>query len=238
MDDLVKFINEVPLVSTFDLFEKMGYKEHRMLKKVVIDHIDAFNDLGFRQLELTKVIANTGGRPVKTFLLNEDHFILLVILAKNTPESVQLKIRVSKEFKRLRAVVAALVAQRDNPGWQNVRADGKIAYKQKTDVIKQFVEYVEASGSKSSTRYFGNLARMENAALFIIDQKYKNLREILTIKQLMQAATADDVIEKALLEGMEKEMDYHDIFQLAKERVISFAEIIGKSPVQNLLIEG
>jgi hypothetical protein len=236
MNNLVKFVNEIPLVSTFDLFKKMGYKEHRMLKKVVIDHIDAFNDLGFRHLELTKVIANTGGRPVKEYLLNEDHFILLVLLAKNTPESVQLKIRVSKEFKRLRSVVAALIAQRDNPEWQNIRADGKIAYKQKTDVIKQFVEYATKQGSTSSSRYYGNLAKMENSSLFFIEQKYKNLRDIMTIKQLMQVCTADDVIDKALKEGMESELHYKDIYKLAKSRICAFAEIIGKSPVQNLLI--
>lgn len=236
MNDLVKLSNETPVVSTFDIFERMGYSEHRMLKKVVTDHIDEFNGYGFIQLELTKPKKGTvGGRPVESYLLNEDQFILLVMLAKNSKESVKLKYRVAKEFKRLKEVVAKLIAQRKDSDWQNVRKDGKAVYMQKTDVIKQFVDYATEQGSKNSRMYYANLAKMENNALFFLEQKYKNVREILTIKQLMQVATADDVIEKALKEGMEKQLNYKECYKLARDRVIAFAEIIGKSPVQGLL---
>ena len=102
MSEIVTLVNETPLVSTFNLFKGMGYKEHRKLKEVINSNIDAFNDLGFLPLEKTKPINSSGGRPIESYMLNEDHFILLVILAKNTPESVGLKIRVSKEFKRLK----------------------------------------------------------------------------------------------------------------------------------------
>lgn len=235
MIDLVRLEKNKPVISTFDLYERMGYFEHRKLKEVINDQKEAFDDLGFLPLEREKPTAKKGGRPTESYLLNEDHFILLVLLAKNTKQSVELKIRVSKEFKRLKNVVASIAAQKKDSDWQNVRSDGKIVYKQKTDVIDKFVKYCDESGSKSASRYFGNLARMENKALFIVEQKYKNLREILTIKQLMQASTADDVIEKALTEGMDQGLDYHDIFKLAKARVIAFANIIGKSQVHNLI---
>ena len=237
MGDLVTLINEIPLVSTFRLFSVMGYKEHRMLKKVIKDNEAAFLDLGLMQLEVTKPSSKSGGRPVESYMLNEDHFILLVLLAKNTPESVALKIRVSKEFKRLKQIASSLVSQRSDPNWQNIRSDGKIAYKQKTDVIKQFVEYATLQGSASSKMYYTNLAKLENNSLFFIEQKYKNLREILTIKQLMQVCTADDVIDKALTEGMEQELHYKDIYKLVKSRLVAFAGIIGKSQVQGLLCD-
>lgn len=237
MNDLVIIKNEVPVVSTFDLFSRMGYREHRMLKKVVKDNIDAFNEYGLVQLEVQKPTSTNGGRPTESYLLNEDQFILLVLLAKNTQESVELKIRVSREFKRMKQTVANLIAQRQDPNWQNVRSDGKAVYLQKTDVIKQFVEYATNQGSSSASKYYMSLAKMENKALFFIEAKYKNLREIMTIKQLMQVATADDVVEKAIKEGMDSGMHYKDIYQLAKSRVISFAEIIGKSHVHELQIE-
>ncbi len=53
----------------------------------------------------------------------------------------------------------------------------------------------------------------------------------------MQVSTADDVIEKALREGMDKKMPYKDIYKLAKDRVVSFADIIGKSHVHSLELE-
>ena len=214
MGDLVTLINEVPLISTFRLFSVMGYREHRKLKEVINNNIDAFKDLGCIPLQREKPTKKAGGRPTESYMLNEDHFILLVLLAKNTPESVKLKIRVSKEFKRLKQIASALVFQRSDPNWQHIRSDGKVAYKQKTDVIKAFVDYATNQGSKSAKMYYMSLAKLENNSLFFMEQKYKNLREILTIKQLMQVCTADDVIDKALTEGMENKLHYKDIYKL------------------------
>lgn len=236
MNDLVIMHNDIPVVSTFDLFVKMGYKEHRMLKRVIAENLPAFEDFGFLQLQMQKPTKKEGGRPSESYLLNEDQFILLVLLAKNSPESVELKIRVSREFKRMKSTIANLLAQRQDPNWQNVRADGKAVYFQKTDVIKQFVEYATAQGSTSASKYYMQLAKMENNALFFIEAKYSNLREIMTIKQLMQVATADDVVEKAIKDGMSSGMHYKDIYQLAKERIVAFAGIIGRSFVHDLQI--
>ena len=237
MNDLVVIKNEVPVISTFDLFERMGYKEHRMLKRVISENLESFNEYGLVQLEVQKPTSNTGGRPTESYLLNEDQFVLLVLLAKNTKESVNLKIRVAREFKRMKQTIANLIAQREDPNWQQVRSDGKKVYLQKTDVIKQFVDYATSQGSISAKMYYMSLAKMENKALFFIEQKYKNLREIMTIKQLMQVSTADDVIEKALKEGMDKNMPYKEVYKLAKSRVVAFAEIIGKSHVHALQLE-
>ena len=236
MNDLVVIKNDVPVVSTFDLFKRMGYSEHRNLKETIDANIDAFNEFGVMRFETVKPKGEKGGRPVKCYLLNEDQFTFLAMLMKNTKEVVALKAKIAKEFIRMRQTLANLVAQQRDPNWQNVRADGKAVYLQKTDVIKQFVDYATAQGSESASKYYMSLAKMENQALFFIEAKYKNLREIMTIKQLMQVATADDVIEKALKEGMDAKMHYKEIYQLAKERVISFANIIGKSHVHALEI--
>ncbi|AUM58654.1 putative regulatory protein Rha [Plesiomonas phage phiP4-7] len=237
MNDLVVIRNDVPVVSTFDLFARMGYKEHRNLKETIDKHLLQFEQFGVMRFETAKPKGEKGGRPVKCYLLNEDQFTFLAMLMKNTPEVVALKVKIAKEFIRMRSTLARLVAQRQDPSWQNVRSDGKAVYLQKTDIIKQFVDYATSQGSKSAGMYYTNLAKMENNALFFIEAKYKNLREIMTIKQLMQVATADDVIEKAIKEGMDSGMHYKDIYQLAKDRVIAFANIIGKSFIHDLQIE-
>ena len=236
MNDLVIIKNDVPVVNTFEIFSKMGYKEHRNLKETIESHLSSFEEFGVMRFETVKPKGKTGGRPVKVYFLTEEQFTFLAMLMKNTKEVVALKVRVAKEFIRMKQTIANLVAQRQDPQWQNVRADGKVVYFQKTDVIKQFVDYATSQGSKSASMYYTNLAKMENSALFFIEAKYKNLREIMTIKQLMQVATADDVIEKAIKEGMESNLNYKDIYQLAKERVTAFANIIGKSCVHEAIL--
>jgi len=217
-------------VGTFDIWQGFGYNEHRALKKVIFKHREDFTELG--ELISATVVAETKkGRPDESYLLNERQFILLVMLAKNTPESIQLKKRIEQEFFRMRQVLAQATANRNNEEWLSTRKDGKQVYFQKTNVIKQFVDYATAQGSKSASKYYMNLSTMENSALFILEQKYPNVREFLNVRQLFQVAMADQIVEKALQDGMEQSLPYKEIYQLAKERVIQFSNIIGKSLV-------
>lgn len=175
-----------------------------------------------------------GGRPIEYAKLDEQQTTFLITLMNNSDVVVEFKEILTKEFFRQRQIISQMVAQRESTDWQNVRKDGKSVYLQKTDVIKQFVDYATEKGSQSAKMYYMNFSKMENSALFFFEQKYKNLREVMTIKQLMQVATADQVIEKAIKEGMDKGLPYKEIYQLAKERIISFANIIGKSPILQL----
>jgi hypothetical protein len=221
-------------VKTWDLWQGFGYKEHRTLKRIISENLSEFESRGLVISASTDAETKKGkGRPDESYFLNERQFILLVMLAKNTPESVQLKSRVEVEFHKMRLQLAKMAVKA--PDWQQVRQDGKAVYHQKTDIIKSFAEYATEQGSQSAKMYYKNLATMENKALFLFEQKFKNTREMLNIRQLMQVSTADQIIEKALQDGMDKNLDYHDIYQLAKERVIQFSAIIGKSQVMALL---
>jgi phage regulator Rha-like protein len=233
MEELVELYHgKEPRVSTFKIYEKFGYKEHRTFKRVVSDNVEDFKAQGFLHLQMTKPLKGTkGGRPEESYLLNEDQFILLVVLAKNTPASVELKVRVVNEFKSMRNRLAKLSSLKQTKEYIETRESGKVIYHQKTDVIKQFVDYATGQGSKNAKQYYSNLAKMENSALFFLEQKFPNVREFLNIRQLMQVSFADQVIDKALLEGMENGLDYHAIFDLAKERVIMVSSTVGKSQV-------
>lgn len=204
--------------------------EHNAAMKLVKKYENDLNSLGgTSRFEIRKF--KTSGRPGEEAILDEEQTTFLITLMRNSPQVVSFKKNLTKAFFKQRRIISSLIMQRDNPDWQNVRRDGKSVYKQKSDIIKKFVEYATSQGSNNAMRYYSNLAKMENSALFFFEQKYKNMREVLTIKQLMQIATADDVIEKALSEGMEMNMPYRDCYQLAKQRVVAFSEIIGKSPV-------
>lgn len=219
-------------------------------KKIFTDTLiisDGVGTLHKNVMELLKNHSNTetlstfetakvsrGGRPVEYAILSEMQATFLITLMRNSEKTVLFKEKLSTEFYKQREIISRLIAQQKDPGWQNVRKDGKAVYFQKTDIIKRFVEYAENQGSKSAKMYYTNLAKMENRALFFFEQKYTNLREVMTIKQLMQVSTADDVIEKALLNGMEENLNYKEIYKLAKSRIIAFAEIIGTSPILSI----
>lgn len=209
--------------------------EHRAVIQLLKKYENDFLDLESSAFKMRKF--KTKGRGGELFELGEIHATFLLTLMRNSEKVVKFKKDLTKEFYQQRDVIAKLISQQRDPNWQNVRNDGKFIYKQKADVIKQFVDYATEQGSTSANRYYMALAKMENSSLFFIEQKYKSLRDIMTIKQLMQVGTADDVIDRALKEGMESGDHYKEIYQLAKERVCAFADIIGKSPVYDLAIE-
>ena len=238
MEASVELYNEEARVGTFGISVGFGRDHYRVLQlisKYEKDFLDLENNrVSNALIRRTLKTSDHAGRPVEEIMLNEQQAIFLGTLFRNTDMVVEFKKRLSKEFVEQKNIIANLIRQRQDPDWQNVRKDGKIVYRQKTDVIKQFVEYATSQGSKSAEMYYANFAKMENSALFYFEQKYKNMREVLTIKQLMQISTADDVIEKALKEGMESGLNYKNCYKLAKERIIAFAEIIGRSPIIEL----
>lgn len=235
MDTSVELYNDEARIGTFGIsvgFEREHYRILQLISKHEKDFLDLENNrVSNALIRRTLKVSKHAGRPVEEIMLNEQQAIFLGTLFRNTGKVIEFKKRLSKEFVEQKNIIANLIRQRRDPDWQNVRIDGKIVYRQKTDVIKKFVKYATNQGSKSAERYYANFAKMENSALFYFEQKYKNMREVLTIKQLMQISTADDVIEKALKEGMESGLNYKNCYKLAKERIIAFADIIGRSPV-------
>ena len=217
-------------VSTFNIFNGFGYKDHAGFKKVINTNKAVFERQGFLALESVKPTKGTkGGRPEESYFLNEQQFTLLVMLVKNNPNSIVLKERIVDEFFRMRSQIAKMSATKSSAEWQNIRKDGKAVYLQKTDIIKKFIDYATTQGSKSALMYYINLAKMENKALFLIEQKYPNVREVLNIKQLGQVMVADQVVEKALEDGMGANLNYKEIYSLAKDRVIQFPKYLGKA---------
>jgi phage regulator Rha-like protein len=207
--------------------------EHNAALKLVKKYAEDLKDVGCTYgFEIRKF--KTAGRPGEEAILDEQQTTFLITLMKNSKPVVAFKKRLTKEFFKIRAALAKIAAQQKDANWLEMRKDGKVAHRQKTDVIKRFVEYATSQGSKSASRYYMALAKMENSALFFLEQRFKNVREVLVIRQLMIVAMADDVVENALAAGMADGLPYKDCFQLAKQRVIDFSTLAGRSPILSL----
>ena len=115
--------------------------------------------------------------------------------------------------------------------WVETGENQKLTRKVETDVIKSFVDYAINQGSSNANRYYSKLTKMENNALFIIKDKFPNIKDVLTPIQLMNSSVCNEIVINALLEGMEKEMFYKEIYQMAKQRVEIFASVMPKTPV-------
>jgi len=207
--------------------------EHNAALKLVKKYVEDLKDLGGTSgFEIRKF--KTGGRPGEEAILDEQQTTFLITLMKNSVPVVAFKKRLTKEFFKMRTALANIASQQKDENWLEMRKDGKVAHKKKTDIIKTFVDYATKQGSTSAHRYYSSLAKMENSALFFLEQRFKNVREVLVIRQLMIVSMADDVIENALSDGMGRCLPYKECYKLAKERVIAFSLLAGRSPILSL----
>ena len=176
-------------------------------------------------------IYKTKGRPLEFAYLNEQQTTLLITFMRNSEIVVNFKVRLVEEFYKMKNVLSEISARQSNEEWRLNRDIGKNIRKEETDTIKEFIEYAKAQGSKKADTYYSNITKMENKGLFLILEEFKNIRDVLTGQQLQVLCSADQIVIKAIKEGMSKNMNYKDIYVLAKERIEIFSSIIPKTIV-------
>lgn len=201
--------------------------EHRSVMKLIREHSEELEVFG----TLTLGVRKTKGRPAEYAMLTEPQTTYLVTLMNNTENVVKFKMQLVKEFYRMRNVLSDVMSRQKNEDWKQIRSTGKMARVMETELIEKFVQYATNQGSTQAFRYYANISKMENKALFFLEQKFSNVRELLTGHQIGIMISADIIVEKALKDGMEQNMNYKDIYQMAKERIETFASVMPKTPV-------
>ena len=231
MNKLVQSKNDHAFTTTFIVAE--GVKlEHRAVMQLIKTHYEAVKELGETTFEMT--LLKRKFKPVKYYELTEIQATFLITLMRNSEIVIKFKSALTKDFFKMRRMLDTQAMQQTNKQWIEARESGKLERRVETDVIKDFVDYASGQGSKNAKKYYMAISKMENKALFFVEQKYKNLRNILSLRDLAAVQTADTIVSKALQDGMDNYMDYKDIFKMAKERVELFAELRGKSPIDLL----
>jgi phage regulator Rha-like protein len=229
-DALVTVTGKEPTTTTLAIAEGTAH-EHRTVIQLVRIYIDDLNEFGRVTFQIAPFKTAGGTQSREIALLNEPQATLLITYMKNSEVVRAFKKTLVREFYRMRSVLVQAAARHENAAWLEQRKLGKETRLLTTDTIKEFTEYATAQGSTNAAKYYGNLTVMENKALFLLEMKYKNIRNLLDLHQLSTVKSADAIVMKALVGGMAQGLHYKDIYLLAKKRVEGFAEIIGKSVV-------
>ena len=235
MDNVVEIYNNEARTGSFLLAQGLE-RPHDHVRKLIEKYRSDFED--FSDLKSRK-LKSTGGRAANEYMLDEDQFMFLGALLKNTEKVVAFKKAIVMQFKKTREKLNALQKYTEQPEYRITRDAGKLVRKQTTDVMKEFVEYAKAQGSKNADKYYMSITKMMNGLLFIVNGKFKVVRDALTIQQLMTTSSAEQIIDRGLRDGMSRKKYYKDIYKDVKAKVELFAELHGKSEVvsEQLAIE-
>ncbi len=230
MKDLV-LLKKKDVFTTSEIIASGVNVQHKVITNLLRKHKNDFLEFGELK-SILKMLTHEKKKRQRTtvFELNEGQSLLLFTYLKNTPIAREFKKHLVRQFLTMRKFILNL----ENIDRAEIRAEGKIIRRLESDTIKQFVDYATKQGSKSAFRYYSNITKMENAALFNLAAKFDNVRELLDTFQLSDILKADQIVNKYLLEGMENQMYYKDIYKLAKENVLKYGNIMGKTSVPNI----
>jgi phage regulator Rha-like protein len=227
MQNIVEIEKRDLITNSLVIAEGIGY-EHRTVLKLIREHEIDLKEFGIISLGVRK---SKRGKPTEFYNLSESQTYFLLTLMQNNESVTKFKKELVKEFMRMRKALISVQVRHQNEEWKLKREASKVQRLETTDAIKLFVEYAVKQGSSNAITYYSNITQMEYRALFLLKQKFPNLKDYLNMKQLNVLEIADTIVEDTLKEGMELEMHYKDIFKLAKERVESFAKIMKPSIV-------
>ena len=108
--------------------------------------------------------------------------------------------------------------QKQTEYWQYLRARSKEEYKALTDMIKIFVKYATAQGSKNARYYYIIFSKLINGITATID------RDNTDIEHLHSIITTMTAIRKAITDGMAQNEPYKQIYSTCKNRLKSLKD--------------
>ncbi len=169
---------------------------------------------------------NERNREFPYFKMNRDGYMTLVMQmggAKNKKskalvfEQQQLFIQ---GFNRMEQVLL----NQKSPDTINARNQSKIARKEETDAIKQFVEYAIEQGSQNAKRYYSHFTKYTYKALSLIEHNKPKTRDTLDMMELNQLVLAEYIVTKVIKKAMDDNIHYKDVYPLAQNALDKFAD--------------
>ena len=128
-----------------------------------------------------------------------------------------------KQFYEMRR----LLFEKQSAEWIETRKQSKIVRNSLTDVIKELAEYAKGQGSKHSDKLYVTYSKLANKVANI------DKRDNASIIQLNMLSTAENIIYKAIVEGIQAGKNYKDIYKESKKRLELFKSIAYIEPSTN-----
>ncbi|AUR91756.1 Rha family regulatory protein [Vibrio phage 1.164.O._10N.261.51.A7] len=224
MNDIVTIINNTPMTTSLLIAEKFN-KPHadllKLIRKTILEVPMDFSQGNFSESEFI----NARGRSYVQYEMTRDAFSLIV-MGLNGKKAMDWKVKFIKAFN---AMESELLRKQDSIEWKQARIQSKDVRRSVTDTIADFVKYAELQGSRSASMYYANITKMEYKALELIaknEKVSKGFRDTLDVIDLSFLSAAEQVAKAAINQGMEQELHYKDIYQMAKAKVCSYAETV------------
>lgn len=161
------------------------------------------------------------GQIYTAYSMNRDFFSAIVTRFRGK-EALKWQLTFIAAFNTMEQRLLLVHSNETDQQWLGQREQGKVARKEETDVIQEFIDYATAQGSKSAKFYYKHFTNASYKALDLIVAKKPNLRDTLDLYQLAQLTLIEKVAQESLKKYMGLERHYKDIYTSVRDDLISF----------------
>ena len=158
-----------------------------------------------------------------SYLMNREFFSLLVMRFKGI-KALEWQVKFNDAFYEMEKHILQSELNKSDDGFLRIREQSKIARKNETSVIKDFVDYATIQGSKSAKFYYKHITNATYKALGLIVQRKPKLRDSLNIYEVSELLLAERLAQNSLKKYMDLDRNYRDIYESVKEDLIRFSE--------------
>lgn len=141
-------------------------------------------------------------------------------------KALEWQVKFNDAFYEMEKHILQTELNKSDSGFIKIREQSKIARKQETDTIKDFVEYATNQGSSSAKFYYKHITNATYKALGLMVQRKPKLRDSLNIYEVSELLLAERTAQNSLKKYMNLNRNYKDIYESVKDDLVKFADAL------------
>lgn len=161
------------------------------------------------------------GNEYTAYLMNRDFFSFLIMRFKGK-KAIEWQLKFIAAFNAMEQQLLKADFNATDKKWLNGRETGKIARKEETDVIKEFVDYATKQGSKSAKLYYKHITNATYKALGLMVQRKPKLRDTMDLYELSELLLAERIAKNSIKKYMGLGRHYKDVYESVKDDLLNF----------------
>jgi len=227
MTELVKIRNNIVSCTSREIGEAF-WKEHKDILKAL------------RNLECSEKFSQRNFTPSKykirwkeytEYIITEKWFSFLVMWF-TWKKASEFKEKYIEAFDKLTKIVNWLNIHKISDIYKQARLEWKVKRRDFTDVLKELELYALEQNPNANTKFiYSNYTKVINKNLFIVEWKFKNVRDYCDTDQLTTLKNLENNLTNIIIKEIDNSTPYKDIYYIIKEKMEAYNGLFDKTKV-------
>ncbi len=165
------------------------------------------------------------GHKYTAYLMDRVFFSMLVMRFRGK-KAMLWQLKFIEAFDSMEKRILLADQNANDTLWLTQRKQGKIARREETDVIKDFVDYATSQGSKHAKFYYKHITNSAYRALGLMVQSKPKLRDTMNLYEVSELLLAERLAKNSLKKYMGLERNYKDIYENVKDDLQKYGAIL------------